>query len=172
MEVISNNNGGCSYYDVLGICKQASDSEIRCAYRKLALKWHPDRWMKKDPCIRGEAKHRFQQVQEAYSVLSDKRKRSLYDTELLHLMGDDINDDQEFCDFMQEMITMMEAEKSKAPVRMAKLESPKWKVSGSKLLHVFSIKLIAGGLPNVVYLISAISTGYKLIGSNLNPMLL
>ncbi|PHT86051.1 hypothetical protein T459_08157, partial [Capsicum annuum] len=108
MEVISNNNGGCSYYDVLGICKQASDSEIRCAYRKLALKWHPDRWMKKDPCIRGEAKHRFQQVQEAYSVLSDKRKRSLYDTELLHLMGDDINDDQEFCDFMQEMITMME----------------------------------------------------------------
>ncbi|KAM3326413.1 dnaJ subfamily B member 7 [Capsicum chacoense] len=122
MEVISNNNGGCSYYDVLGICKQASDSEIRCAYRKLALKWHPDRWMKKDPCIRGEAKHRFQQVQEAYSVLSDKRKRSLYDTELLHLMGDDTNDDQEFCEFMQEMITMMEAEKSKGANTMKELQ--------------------------------------------------
>ncbi|KAH0738782.1 hypothetical protein KY290_037487 [Solanum tuberosum] len=113
MEFVSNNNGGSCYYDVLGICKQASHSEIRCAYKKLALKWHPDRWMKKDPCIRGEAKHRFQQVQEAYSVLSDQRKRSLYDTRLLHLMGDDSDDDKEFCEFMQEMKTMMEAEKSK-----------------------------------------------------------
>ncbi|XP_060179881.1 uncharacterized protein LOC132609761 [Lycium barbarum] len=121
MEVVSNNNGGSCYYDVLGICKQASDSEIRCAYRKLALKWHPDRWMKKDPYIRGDAKHRFQQVQEAYSVLSDKRKRSLYDTGFLHLMGDD-TDDKEFCEFMQEMITMMEAEKSKGANTLEELQ--------------------------------------------------
>ncbi|KAK4732300.1 hypothetical protein R3W88_025288 [Solanum pinnatisectum] len=122
MEFVSNNNGGSCYYDVLGICKQASHSEIRCAYRKLALKWHPDRWMKRDPCIRGEAKHRFQQVQEAYSVLSDKRKRSLYDTRLLHLMGDDSDDDKEFCEFMQEMITMMEAEKSKGANTLEELQ--------------------------------------------------
>ncbi|KAJ8547400.1 hypothetical protein K7X08_010986 [Anisodus acutangulus] len=118
MEVVSNNNGNSCYYTVLGISKQASDSEIRCAYKKLALKWHPDRWMKKDPYIRGEAKHRFQQVQEAYSVLSDKRKRSLYDTGMLHLMGDD----KEFYEFMQEMITMMEAEKSKGANTLEELQ--------------------------------------------------
>lgn len=85
-------------------------------------KWHPDRWMKKDLCIRGEAKHRFQKVQEAYSVLSDKRKRSLYDTGLLHLREDDTHDDKEFWEFMQELLTMMEAEKSKGANTLEELQ--------------------------------------------------
>ncbi|XP_016681242.2 dnaJ homolog subfamily A member 3, mitochondrial, partial [Gossypium hirsutum] len=56
-------------------------------------KWHPDRWMK-NPNVSGEAKKRFQQIQEAYSVLSDKGKRKIYDAGLLGLLADD--DDEGF----------------------------------------------------------------------------
>ncbi|KAH7676478.1 DnaJ domain-containing protein [Dioscorea alata] len=68
-------SGGSCYYSCLGIRPSASSSEIRAAYRKLALKWHPDR----NPNAAGEAKGRFQRIQEAYSVLSDEDKRALYD---------------------------------------------------------------------------------------------
>ncbi|GFY89024.1 chaperone DnaJ-domain superfamily protein [Actinidia rufa] len=57
---------GSCYYAVLGICKDASFSDIRTAYRKLALKWHPDRWAK-NSAVSGEANRRFQKIQEAYS---------------------------------------------------------------------------------------------------------
>ncbi|EEF39319.1 dnaJ homolog subfamily B member 3 [Ricinus communis] len=93
------------YYSVLGLRKQASATEIRDAYRKLALKWHPDRWMK-DPVVSGQANRRFQQIQEAYTVLSDKGKRKLYDAGMLSFLGDD--DDEGFCNFLQEMLLMME----------------------------------------------------------------
>ncbi|XP_030948275.1 uncharacterized protein LOC115972209 isoform X2 [Quercus lobata] len=69
------------------------------------MKWHPDRWMK-DQKIAGEAKRRFQQIQEAYSVLSNKGKRTIYDAGLFGLLGDD--DDEGFVDFMQEMVLMMQ----------------------------------------------------------------
>ncbi|XP_021889219.1 dnaJ homolog subfamily B member 7-like isoform X7 [Carica papaya] len=101
-----SGDGSC-YYSVLGLCKQASASEIRDAYRKLALKWHPDRWTTKDPTVSGEAKRKFQQIQEAYSVLSDNRKRRVYDSGLIGFLEDDV--DQGFLDFMQEMIVMMES---------------------------------------------------------------
>ncbi|KAM7273724.1 hypothetical protein ACFE04_028388 [Oxalis oulophora] len=91
---------GCCYYAVLGIRKGASSSDVKSAYRKLAMKWHPDR----NPSVAGEAKRRFQQIQEAYSVLSDESKRSIYDAGLYDPLEDD---DQDFCDFMQEMLTMM-----------------------------------------------------------------
>ncbi|KAK1560899.1 hypothetical protein Q3G72_032052 [Acer saccharum] len=97
---------GTCYYSVLGLRKQASATEIRDAYRKLALKWHPDRCMK-DPLVAGEAKRRFQQIQEAYSVLSDKEKKAIYDAGMLGLLGDDDDDDEGFCDFLQEMALMM-----------------------------------------------------------------
>ncbi|KAJ9171775.1 hypothetical protein P3X46_015092 [Hevea brasiliensis] len=94
------------YYSVLGLRKEASVTEIRDAYRKLALKWHPDRWIK-DPAVAGQAKRRFQQIQEAYSVLSNKGKKRLYDAGMLGFLGDD-DDDEGFCDFMQEMLLMIE----------------------------------------------------------------
>ncbi|XP_052186036.1 uncharacterized protein LOC127797294 isoform X3 [Diospyros lotus] len=70
-----------SYYGVLGVAADCSEEEIRRAYRKLAMQWHPDKWARK-PSLLGEAKRKFQQIQEAYSVLSDKRTRTMYDAGL------------------------------------------------------------------------------------------
>jgi molecular chaperone DnaJ len=64
------------YYEVLGIAKTASVEEIKNAYRKSALKWHPDR----NPENKEEAEVRFRECTEAYSVLSDSQKRQIYDT--------------------------------------------------------------------------------------------
>ena len=64
---------GKDYYRTLGVSKSASDDEIKKAYRKLALKFHPDK--NKDP----GAEEKFKELAEAYEVLSDKRKREIYD---------------------------------------------------------------------------------------------
>lgn len=64
---------GKDYYKILGISKGASDDEIKKSYRKLALKYHPDK--NKNP----GAEERFKEVAEAYEVLSDKKKRDVYD---------------------------------------------------------------------------------------------
>ena len=63
------------YYKILGVGKTATDEEIKKAYRKLALKYHPD----KNP-NNPEAEKKFKEAAEAYEVLSDKEKRKLYDT--------------------------------------------------------------------------------------------
>ncbi|KAB1202121.1 hypothetical protein CJ030_MR8G002378 [Morella rubra] len=99
-----SNGGSSCFYSVLGIRKDASFSDVRTAYRKLALKWHPDRWAR-NPGVAGEANRRFQQIQEAYSVLSDQSKRSMYDAGFYDPLEDE---DEEFCDFMQEMLSMMD----------------------------------------------------------------
>ena len=62
------------YYEVLGVDKSASDDDIKKAYRKLAMKYHPDR----NPND-SEAEQKFKEVGEAYSVLSDPEKKSKYD---------------------------------------------------------------------------------------------
>ncbi|XP_064613716.1 dnaJ homolog subfamily B member 6-like isoform X5 [Liolophura sinensis] len=63
------------YYVVLGVRQTASDADIKKAYRKLALKWHPD----KNPDRKEEAEKKFKEISEAYEVLSDKKKREIYD---------------------------------------------------------------------------------------------
>ena len=63
------------YYDIRGISKGASADEIKKAYRKQALEWHPDRH--KDD--KETAEHRFKEINEAYQVLSDSQKKAAYD---------------------------------------------------------------------------------------------
>jgi len=63
------------YYDILGISKAASADEIKKAYRKQALEWHPDRHRDEKEA----AEKRFKEINEAYQVLSDSQKRQAYD---------------------------------------------------------------------------------------------
>ena len=63
------------YYEVLGVQKSASADEIKQAFRRLALKHHPDR----NPTNKDEARERFKEISEAYEVLSDPQKQAAYD---------------------------------------------------------------------------------------------
>ena len=61
--------GKVCYYEILEVTKTATESDIKKAYRKHALKWHPD----KNPNNQKEAEKRFKEISEAYEVLSDSK---------------------------------------------------------------------------------------------------
>ncbi|WCJ30916.1 DNAJ heat shock family protein [Euphorbia peplus] len=66
---------GVDYYKILQVEKGAKDDDLKKAYRKLAMKWHPD----KNPNNKKDAEAKFKQISEAYEVLSDPQKRAVYD---------------------------------------------------------------------------------------------
>lgn len=67
------------YYDVLGINKSASESEIKKAYRKAAMKYHPDKFASASDSEKKEAEDKFKEINEAYEILSDAQKKATYD---------------------------------------------------------------------------------------------
>ncbi|KAL7589145.1 hypothetical protein Lser_V15G39393 [Lactuca serriola] len=66
---------GVDYYKVLQVDRNAKDDDLKKTYRKLAMKWHPD----KNPNNKKEAEAKFKTISEAYDVLSDPKKRAIYD---------------------------------------------------------------------------------------------
>lgn len=76
------------YYAILKVSKTATDDEIKKAYKKLALVYHPDRNRNKSEAEQDEASKKFKDVAEAYAVLSDKDKRKKYDCGQMDYDGD------------------------------------------------------------------------------------
>ena len=67
------------YYEVLGLSKNASESEIKKAYRKAAMKYHPDKFSNSSEAEKKEAEEKFKEINEAYEILSDSQKKATYD---------------------------------------------------------------------------------------------
>ncbi|KAL1357246.1 hypothetical protein HN51_009194 [Arachis hypogaea] len=66
---------GMDYYNILKVNRNASDEDLKKAYKRLAMIWHPD----KNPLNKSEAEAKFKRISEAYDVLSDPQKRQIYD---------------------------------------------------------------------------------------------
>src|SRR5205085_5638970 len=62
------------YYEILEVARTATDAELKVSYRKLAMRWHPD----KNPGDK-DCEHKFKEINEAYDVLKDEQKRAAYD---------------------------------------------------------------------------------------------
>lgn len=66
---------GVDYYEILKVSRNASEDDLKKAYKRLAMRWHPD----KNPDTKNEAEAKFKQISEAFEVLSDTQKRAVYD---------------------------------------------------------------------------------------------
>lgn len=133
------------YYGVLGVNFCSSDDEIRRAYRRLAMQWHPDKWSR-TPSLLGQAKQKFQQIQEAYSVLSDRTKRTLYDAGLY----DEEDEVEGFTDFLQEMVSLVhDVRKEEKTYSFEELQSMFWDMAQGYEIPEWTANMVGGsGLPN------------------------
>ena len=68
------------YYNILGVDRNASQDEIKKAFRKISLKYHPDRLSNKSDKEKKKGEEKFKAAAEAYSILSDEEKKRQYDT--------------------------------------------------------------------------------------------
>lgn len=66
---------GVDYYNILKVSRNATEEDVKKSYKRLAMKWHPD----KNAVNTEEAEAKFKQISEAYDVLSDQEKRQIYD---------------------------------------------------------------------------------------------
>ena len=82
------------YYSILGIDKNASAEDIKKAYKKLCLKYHPDRWANASDAEKKEAEDKFKEINEANSVLSDPKKKQSYDLFGDAEMGPSVDNDE------------------------------------------------------------------------------
>ncbi|XP_011036516.1 PREDICTED: dnaJ homolog subfamily B member 9-like isoform X5 [Populus euphratica] len=95
-------------YQVLGLNKECTATELRSAYKKLALRWHPDRCSASgNSKFVEEAKKKFQAIQQAYSVLSDANKRFLYDVGVYDSDDDENENMEESLEELQELFDEM-----------------------------------------------------------------
>ena len=76
------------YYGALGIAKGCSDADLKKAYRTLAMKYHPDKNRNKSEAEQADAEKKFKEITEAYGVLSDPKKKELYDSGQMEYDGD------------------------------------------------------------------------------------
>lgn len=67
------------YYNILKVNRDATEEEVKKSYKKLAMKWHPDKNNHQFPLKKQEFEAKFMQISEAYGVLSDPKKRQIYD---------------------------------------------------------------------------------------------
>lgn len=72
-----------NFYKILNVSRDAGDSEIKKAYRKGAMEWHPDKWQSNEDADKEKAEEKFKEIGEAFAVLSDPQKRRRYDMGVL-----------------------------------------------------------------------------------------
>ena len=78
-----------NYYDILGVKKDASKDDIRRAFKKLSLKYHPDKHINDSEEDKKKAEEKFKEINEAYETLSDDKKRQEYDNPIPEGFGFD-----------------------------------------------------------------------------------
>lgn len=87
------------YYKILGVSKDATEGDIKKAFKKLAVKWHPDKQVGKSEQDRKDAEEKFKDINEAYSVLSDPTKKQQYDNPTPDFGGFDFSNFDPFSAF-------------------------------------------------------------------------
>lgn len=109
------------YYKVLGVEKQASSNDIEKAFRKLSVKWHPDKVKVKDESLRESALNVYKKINEAKEILADSNKRELYDKygkEALKGSGPDMHPEHQadmMNEFVKQMFGQQQRSRSKVP---------------------------------------------------------